>query len=294
MDAVSGREAKPPRVFIASSAEGLDVANAISQYLQHDSWPTLWTGAFDLSSMTMEDLETKIKQSDFGVFVLSADDHRESRNETHSTPRDNVILELGMMIGHLSQKRAFIVTPRGVDLRLPTDLLGVTPARYDGERAKEEPREALSVVGGAIRAAIKDLGPAERQKQVQRELNNNDESGNSGSVPADSDGATLEPPQSTAEPLQGRNSPVVSNTPEALFASDNGWRDIAGRGWLQEANYADISEGARLVHLRYGLGEVLGFSPESEPQRTVSMRFSSGLALIPLTTNVLFRTERDP
>lgn len=293
MNASAERDVRPPRVFVASSAEGLDVANAISQYLVDDSWPTVWTGAFDLSSMTMEGLETKIKESDFGVFVLSEDDQRESRNEIHSTPRDNVILELGMMIGHLSQKRAFIVTPTDVNLRLPTDLLGVTPARYDKERARVEPREALSVVGGEIRAAIKALGPVERQKQIQRESNNNDESGTP-KFARSSDEGNPELSRSTVEPSQGRNSRGASVVRDALFTSDNGWREIAGRGWLQEASDADIREGERLVHLRYGLGEILGFSPEKESQRTVSMRFSSGLALIPLDTNVLFRTERGP
>ena len=48
-------------------------------------------------------------------------------------PRDNVILELGMCIGAMGRKRAFLVRPRGVELKIPTDLLGITPIDYKSD-----------------------------------------------------------------------------------------------------------------------------------------------------------------
>ena len=62
-----------PTVFIASSVEGLDIANAIAHYLKYDARVVTWSGAFDLSNTTIEDLEQRIARVDFGAVVLSPD-----------------------------------------------------------------------------------------------------------------------------------------------------------------------------------------------------------------------------
>jgi predicted nucleotide-binding protein len=45
-------------------------------------------------------------------------------------PRDNVILELGLFIGALGRQRVFMLIEQGMDVKIPTDLLGVTPIVY--------------------------------------------------------------------------------------------------------------------------------------------------------------------
>ncbi|WP_319526657.1 TIR domain-containing protein [uncultured Desulfosarcina sp.] len=121
-----------PHLFIGSSVESLNVARAIQVGLEHDDVTIkVWTdGVFGASTFPIESLENEIRTADFGLLVLSPDDHVISRGTTQSAPRDNVVFELGMCIGALTRIRSFLVHPRGVDLRIPTDLLGLTPLTY--------------------------------------------------------------------------------------------------------------------------------------------------------------------
>ena len=54
----------------------------------------------------------------------------ESRKKKQAAPRDNVIFELGLFMGALGRERTFIVKPRHVDIKIPSDLLGVTFIEY--------------------------------------------------------------------------------------------------------------------------------------------------------------------
>jgi hypothetical protein len=120
-----------PQMFIGSSVEGLEIANAIQLNLQHHADSTIWTqGVFGLSEGTLNDLLKQASKSDFAAFVLSADDVTRLRGKEHTTARDNVVLELGLFAGALGAKRVFFVMPDDKDFHLPTDLHGITPAKY--------------------------------------------------------------------------------------------------------------------------------------------------------------------
>ncbi len=121
-----------PVVFIGSSKESLRIARAIRSNFDHDDFVVnLWTNrVFGPSRFPITELEKQVQESDFAVLVLGPDDEVESRNEKFDAPRDNVILELGLFIGALSYERTFMVIPRGCDIKIPTDLLGLTPLDY--------------------------------------------------------------------------------------------------------------------------------------------------------------------
>jgi CRP/FNR family transcriptional regulator, cyclic AMP receptor protein len=42
------------------------------------------------------------------------------------SPRDNVIFELGLFMGALSRERTLVLVPKGMDFKVPSDLLGMT------------------------------------------------------------------------------------------------------------------------------------------------------------------------
>lgn len=147
-----------PHLFIGSSVESLPVARAIQLGLEHDNVTVkLWTdGVFGASSFTMEALESEVRTADFGLMVLAPDDKIIYREAVESAPRDNVIFELGMCMGALTRTRTFFVYPRDAELRIPTDLLGLTPLTYQLGEDKDYDA-ALGSVCERIRRVINDL-----------------------------------------------------------------------------------------------------------------------------------------
>jgi Predicted nucleotide-binding protein containing TIR-like domain len=150
-----------PRLFIGSSSENLNVAYAVQQGLEAVAEVTVWTqGVFSPSKYNLESLVDALFETDFGVFVFSPDDQATIRGGTFETVRDNVIFELGMFVGRLGRERSFILTPRqGMEnLHLPSDLLGLTPAMYDGNRRDNNWVAAVGPACSSISQSIVRLG----------------------------------------------------------------------------------------------------------------------------------------
>ena len=148
-----------PKVFVASSVEGLDVAYPMQVNLQHDADITVWSqGVFSLSLTPLDSITEALNASDFGIFVFSPDDETMMRGTVNDTVRDNVLFGLGLFIGKLGKRRCFIVMPDNVDLHIPTDLVGVTPAKYSGIRDKSEIAASLGPACHEIRQAMKLQG----------------------------------------------------------------------------------------------------------------------------------------
>jgi len=149
------------RLFIISSVEALPIARIIESAFEHDPFSVrLWTaGCFKVANYTIDDLEEAIDQSDFAVAIAHADDFIESRDDMWPTPRDNVIFELGLFMGRLGRARAILMEPRGKDVKLPSDLAGVTTIPYKFVKGGEN----AALMGPAcnkLRDHITQLGPA--------------------------------------------------------------------------------------------------------------------------------------
>jgi chaperonin GroEL len=148
-----------PRLFIGSSTEGLRIAYAIQENLDYEAEITVWPqGVFELSTTSLEGLMRGLEGTDFGVFVFTPDDLAVIRGQQYAVARDNVVFELGLFVGRLGRQRSFIVTPRGEDLRLPTDLVGLTPATYEAARSDGNLQAALGATCNQIRRAVQQLG----------------------------------------------------------------------------------------------------------------------------------------
>lgn len=148
-----------PRVFIGSSVEGLNVAYAIQQNLGHDAESTVWDqGVFELSQTSLESLTEVLGKVDFGVFVFSPDDITNMRGQSVPSVRDNVLFEFGLFVGKLSRQRVFFIIPEGEDVKMPTDMLGITPGKYDPNRQDKSYQAATGAACNQIRVQIGKLG----------------------------------------------------------------------------------------------------------------------------------------
>jgi CRP/FNR family cyclic AMP-dependent transcriptional regulator len=147
-----------PRLFIISSAEALEVARALQKGLDRDVLSTVWTdGVFFAGGYSLEALENAVGDSDFAVAIAQPDDIIESKGRRSPTLRDNVLFELGLFMGKLTRYRTILVHPRVKDLKLPSDLQGLTLLSYEPCDPADLPAR-LGPVCTDIRAIVKNLG----------------------------------------------------------------------------------------------------------------------------------------
>lgn len=144
---------KIPRVFIASTSEALGLANALRGALSGEVYDVkVWTDSIFKPGLTnIEALEQELSRADFAVLLLSPDDKVFSRWTWTRAPRDNLILELGMFVGAIGRARSLMVQPRGTKIKIPSDLLGVSPINY---RAED-----MLAVACELRPILDALGP---------------------------------------------------------------------------------------------------------------------------------------
>lgn len=150
-------------IFIGSSAEGLDAAKAVQANLDYIAECQIWhQGLFGLSGGTLESLIQNLPRFDFAILVLTPDDLSISRGTEQKAPRDNVLFELGLFIGALGRERVFIVVDRTANLKLPSDLAGITPAAYQPPSSGTL-QSALGAACTSIEQGVRKLGPRHGQ-----------------------------------------------------------------------------------------------------------------------------------
>jgi hypothetical protein len=150
---------RKPRLFIASSAESLTIAEAVNVNLDHEFEVTIWkNGTFKLSSTVIDDLIIKSSSVDFALFLFTPDDIATIKSREEHIVRDNVLFEMGLFIGAIGKERSFILKPRNEDMHLPTDLLGTTTADYDANRSDGDLVSATNRACSLIKKEVESIG----------------------------------------------------------------------------------------------------------------------------------------
>jgi hypothetical protein len=140
------------RIFVGSSREAIDTCRAVQAELGDEFDVKGWDqDVFALSRPALQSLLEVLDASDAGIFVLRADDLVTKREDTRPGVRDNVLFELGMFLGRLGPDRTFMLTENGADVRLPSDLFGLTTAEYDGRGGDARRRAAVGPACTQIR-----------------------------------------------------------------------------------------------------------------------------------------------
>jgi CRP/FNR family cyclic AMP-dependent transcriptional regulator len=121
-----------PQLFIGSSREMLPTSVALRHAFQDDDiFAQVWTeGVFRASRDSVDSLLAAAERADFAALVMGPDDVVVMRGEELNSPRDNVVFELGLFMGILGRDRTYVVHEHGMDIHLPSDLLGFTPITF--------------------------------------------------------------------------------------------------------------------------------------------------------------------
>jgi hypothetical protein len=153
-------------VFVGSSTEGLDPARAIKVQLDEDADVELWNeGVFALGQGTLESMTQALNQFDFAILVMTADDSATVRGAEQSSARDNVLIEVGLFIGRLGRERTFLVVCKDDNLKIPSELAGITFATF----SKPSDDNWIKAVGTAcskVRNAMRAQGKAAELKRL--------------------------------------------------------------------------------------------------------------------------------
>lgn len=146
----------PPRLFLGSSSEGREVARNLQAELGGAVEVVRWDqSVFEPGGYTLDSLIEKAASVDFAVLVATPDDTTASRGETTPSARDNVVLEFGLFAGVLGRNRTYLLATG--DLKLPTDVLGLTRLTYR-QRPDGNLRAAVSDAALQIEERARSLG----------------------------------------------------------------------------------------------------------------------------------------
>jgi hypothetical protein len=147
-------------VFVSGSIETLPLMDSLRAELEGDARVLTWTDApFSLAQPALAQLSQSAVAADFAVIILSVDD----TIQTHvgeTTARDNLLFELGFLVGAIGSERVLIVdaSPREPSIKLPTDLTGFTLLRARPSR-NLQPRPVARMIVDEVRRRTRHVEP---------------------------------------------------------------------------------------------------------------------------------------
>jgi hypothetical protein len=155
--------AERPNIFLGCSTESSRfIAPVIQAILAEDALVQIFSDDFfEPGKYVLESLVERVDRYDFAILLFTADDLAVIRGNEFLVARDNTVLEAGFFIGKLGRERTFVMVPNLPNLRLPTDLAGLTTIRFPSRPKPEFLRAELGPACQTIRNAVEKLGPCE-------------------------------------------------------------------------------------------------------------------------------------
>jgi hypothetical protein len=205
-----------PTLFIGSSTEAMCIVDAFHSHLEVSVEVIPWKfGIFQSGESALESLVNALGRFDFAAFILTPDDLVESRGLAQGSPRDNVIFEMGLFIGRLGRERVFVLHERYVDLKIPTDLLGINTVSFGGRSS-----DNFDALLRATRPAFRTLEVRMKTLGLFSGIN--------------SDKVTRHGLLDYSDSFRGREGhyrDVVEHATETLFINGTALNNIASNSW---------------------------------------------------------------
>lgn len=138
------------KLFIGSSSEGKNIAEKLKTKILEEcgDWiePIIWNekNVFALNASTFHNLTHLARKFEYGIFVATADDKVDKREQTSKCMRDNVLFESGMFLGSLGLTRAFLLVDDNVEL--PSDYAGTTVTFYNNDNLDTKIAEIVETI----------------------------------------------------------------------------------------------------------------------------------------------------
>lgn len=152
------------RLFLGSSSEGREVARNLQAELGGICEVVRWDqNVFEPSGYTLDSLLAVAANVDFAVLVATPDDTTVSRGAQTPSARDNIVLEFGLFSGALGRNRTYLLATG--DLKLPTDVLGLTRLPYRPQ-SDGNYRAAVNDAALQIEQRVRSLGPLVRDRET--------------------------------------------------------------------------------------------------------------------------------
>ena len=141
------------RIFIGSSSEQENCSRYLQITLNEWSHSEIWSnGTFSPMETNIESIEKNFPLFDLFIFIVTPDDIIKSRTKKYYSPRDNVIFEIGVAMGMKGRHSTFMVSPKNINIKLPSDIKDLHIIKYD----KDAPnlRAEFSMVSTLIKESI--------------------------------------------------------------------------------------------------------------------------------------------
>ncbi len=157
------------KVFIGSSKEGKEYAEALQILIDENCEATIWDqGIFTPGITTIESLNKELDKFDLAIFIFTPDDRLISRGEEKNSIRDNLIFELGLAMGKLGYGRAIFVIPKNVDIKIPSDIFGINCIEFNSRRKDGNIRAAMGTASTEVKDIIKCIKNENRNLKINQ------------------------------------------------------------------------------------------------------------------------------
>lgn len=127
-----------PKIFVGSSSEAESLDRQIRYQLENLGAHVIgWRDVFKTGDYTLDALIEVCRKADGALLLITPDDLTNHRNIERMSPRDNILIELGMFLATLGKYRTAIVHVKktnGLKAALPSDLSGLTTLQIDEEK----------------------------------------------------------------------------------------------------------------------------------------------------------------